>query len=68
MRKGRDIVKEIKETNTKLKDYRVGIGFIFADNTNIKENCLNNSKFHLSRKGTTLFTKKLYKSFSSRFE
>ena len=64
VRKDRDLEKEIKETNTKLKNYCIGKGFIFIDNTNIKENCLNN----LNRKGTTLFTKNIYKSFSSRFE
>ena len=64
VRKDEDLEKEIKETNTKLKNYCIVKGFIFIDNTNIKENCLNN----LNRKGTTLFTKNIYKSFSSTFE
>ena len=68
VRKDRDLEKEIKETNTKLKNYCIGKGFIFVDNANIKEKCLNNSKLHLNRKGTTLFTKNIYKLFSSRFE
>ena len=49
------IEKEIRETNTKLKNYCVRKGFLFVDNANIKENCLNNNNLHLSRKTTTLF-------------
>ena len=45
VRKDRDLEKEIKEANTKLKNYCIGKGFIFVDNANIKENCLNNSNF-----------------------
>ena len=63
-RKDLALEKDIKETNIKLKNYSIGKGFIFADNANIKENCLNNSNFHLNREGTTLFTKNIYKSFS----
>ena len=43
----RELQKNIKETNTKLKNYCVGKGSIFEDNANIKESCLNNSKLHL---------------------
>ena len=68
VRKDRDLEKEIKETNINLKNYCISKGFIFVHNANIKENCLKNSKLHLDRKGTTLFTKNIYKSFSSRFE
>ena len=68
VRKDRDLEKEIKETNTKLKNYCIGKGFIFVDNVNIKENCLNNSELHLNRKGTTLFTKNIYKLFSANFK
>ena len=68
VRKDPDLEKDIKETNAKLTNYCIGKRFIFVDNANIKENCLNNSKLHLNRKGTTLFTKNIYKSFSSRFE
>ena len=68
VRKDPDLGKDIKETNAKLTNYCIGKRFIFVDNVNIKENCLNNSKLHLNRKGTTLFTENIYKSFSSRFE
>ena len=68
VRKDLDLEKEIKETNTKLKNFCIGRGFIFVDNANIKENCLNIRKLRLNRKGTTLFKKNIYKSVSSRFE
>ena len=68
VRKDRHLEKEIKETKTKVKNHCIGKGFTFVDNVNIKENCLNNSKLHLNRKGTTLFTKNICKLFSSRFE
>ena len=57
IRKYRDLEKEIKETNTKLKNYCLGKGFIFVDNANIKENCLNNSLelLHLQKRFTNRF-------------
>ena len=55
VRKDRGLEKEIKETKTKLENYCIGKGFIFVDNANIKENCLNNSKLHFNMKGTTRF-------------
>ena len=68
VRKDRDLEKKIKETNTKMKKYCTDKGFVFADNANIKENCLNSSKIHFNKRETTLFTKNIYRSFSSRFE
>ena len=67
-RKDWDLEKENKETNKKLKIYCIGKGSIFADNANVKENCLNNSKFHLNRKGTSLFTKTYLQIVFSGFE
>ena len=64
--KDRDLEKEIQETNARLKSYCIGKRFIFVDNANIKGNYLNSSELHLSREGTTLFTKNIYKSLSSR--
>ena len=40
----KDFSNEIKKTNIKLKNYCLGKGFIFVDNDNINESCLNNSK------------------------
>ena len=51
-----------------MKNYCTDKGFVFADNADIKENCLNSSKIRFNRRGTTLFTKNIYRSFSSRFE
>ena len=44
VRKDRDLEKKNQETNTKLKNYCVGNGFIFVDNVNIEKDCLKNSK------------------------
>ena len=40
---------EIRETNIKLNNYCLGKGFIFVDNDNINESCLNNSKLILNK-------------------
>ena len=61
VRKDQDLEKEINKTNTKLKIYCIPKGFIFVDIANIKENCLNNSKLHLNRNGSTLLTKNIHK-------
>ena len=49
-RTGRDLQRETEEVNVKLRDYCLGKSAIFVDNTYIRENCINNSKFHLNRK------------------
>ena len=51
-RTDKDFSNKIKETNITLKNYCLGKGFIFVDNDNINESCLNNSKLHLNKKGT----------------
>ena len=51
-RSDKDSNNEIKETNIKLKSYFFGKGFIFVDNDNINESCLNNNKLYLNEKGT----------------
>ena len=48
VRKDRDLEKEIKKTNTKVKNYCIGKGFILVDSANIKENCLIKSSFKTS--------------------
>ena len=53
-RADKDFGSETKETNIKLKSYCSGKGFIFVDNDNINESCLNNSKLHLNKKGTVI--------------
>ena len=54
--------KEIKNINTRLKSYCLGKGLIFVDNSNIDESCLNNSKLHLSKKGTQLLSQNILRS------
>ena len=61
-RADKDYSKEIKDINTRLKSYRLGKGLIFVDNSNIAESCLNNSKLHLSKKGTQLVSQDILRS------
>ena len=51
--------KEISELNIKLKKYCLGRRFIYVENVNISESCLNNSKLHLNKKSTNLFSKNI---------
>ena len=49
-----DINKEdIVSTNNRLEKYCKGNEFFFIDNSNIDASCLNKSKLHLNRKGTS---------------
>ena len=57
-----DYSKEIKDINTRLTSYCLGKGLIFVDNSNIDESCLNNSKLHLSQKGTQLLSQNILRS------
>ena len=58
----RDFSREISELNVKLKKYCLGGGFIYADNDNINESCLINSKLHLNKEGTNLLSKSILTS------
>ena len=58
-RSDKDFSKEISELKVKLKKYCLGRGLIYTDNDNINEFCLNNSKLHLNKKGTDLFSKNI---------
>ena len=64
-RSDKDFSNEIKDTNIKLKNYCLGKGFIFVDNDNINESCLNNSKLHLNKKGTQRFAKNIFSSLDN---
>ena len=48
----RNLGQEIRDLNLKLKRCCEGNNFLFVDNVNIEESCLNNSKLHLNHKGT----------------
>ena len=43
----------------KLKNYCEVKRFIFIENANINESDLNNSKLHLNKKGTNIFTQNI---------
>ena len=64
-RTDKDFSNEIKESNIKLKNYCLGKGFIFVDNDNINESCLNNSKLHLNKKGTQRLAKNILSSLDN---
>ena len=49
-----------------LKNYCLGKGFIFVDNDNINESCLNNIKLlHLNKKGTQRLAKNIFSSLDN---
>ena len=64
-RTDKDFSNKIKETNIKLNHYCLGKGFIFVDNDNINESCLNNSKFHLNKKWTQRLAKNILSSLDN---
>ena len=45
--------EDIVSTNKRLEKYCKGNEFFFIDNSNIDASCLNKSKFHTNRKGTS---------------
>ena len=53
-RSDRNLGQEIRYLNLKLKRYCKGNNFLFVDNVNIEESCLNNSKLHLNHKATNI--------------
>ena len=61
-RSDKDFSKEISELNVKLKKYCLGRGFIYIDNNNVNESCLNKSKLHLNKKGTNFLSKNILTS------
>ena len=64
-RSDKDFSNEISELNVKLKKYCLGRGFIYIDNDNINESCLNNSKLYLNKKDTSLFSKNISKDIDN---
>ena len=61
-RTDKNLEQERMEINTKLKKYCEGKGFIFVENNNINEPGLNNSKLHLNKKGTMIFSQNIKRS------
>ena len=61
-RSDKDFSKEISELNVKLKRYYLGKGFIYIDNANVNESCLNDSKLNINKKGTNLLFKNILTS------
>ena len=65
VREDQNYSTEIKEVNDKLKRYCVSKNFLFVDNGNLNGTCLNNSKLHLNRKGSKLFSENIKKCIES---
>ena len=61
-RSDRNLGQEIRDLNLKLKRCCEGNNFLFVDNVNIEESCLNNSKLHLNHKGTNILCQNIKNS------
>ena len=61
-RADKDYSKETKDIYTRLKNYCLGKGLIFVDNSNIDEFYIKNSKLHLSKHGTQLLSQNILRS------
>ena len=61
-RTDKDLTDEITEVNGKLERYCESKGFMFINNNNIGESCLNNSKLHLNKNGTNILLRNFKKS------
>ena len=64
---GKYYSKEIKDINMRLKSSCSGKGLISVDNSNIDESSLNNSKLHLSKKGTQLLLQNILRSLEGHW-
>ena len=64
-RSDHDFEDKINETNIKLENLRKGKGMIFINNSNIDSTCLNRSKLHLNKSGTSLLIKNFSKAVNS---
>ena len=60
-----DFKDKINETNRKVENLRKGKGIIFINNSNIDSTCLNRSKLHLNKSGTSLLIKNFSKAVNS---
>ena len=64
-RSNHDFEDKINDTNTKLENLCKGKGMIFINNSNIDSTCLNRSKLHLNKSGTSLLIKNFSKAVNS---
>ena len=64
-RSDHDFEDKINETNRKLENLCKGKGMIFINNSNIDSTCLNRSKLHLNKSGTSLLIENFSKTGNS---
>ena len=62
--KDQDLGDERNEVNMKLNIYFEDKGFVFTENASIDESGLNDSKPHLNKKETNIFTQNMKISFN----
>ena len=60
-----DFEDKINETNRKLENLFKGKSMIFINNSNIDSTCLNRSKLHLNKSGTSLLIENFSKTGNS---
>ena len=60
-----DFEDKINETNRKLENLCEGKGMIFINNNSIDSTCLNRSKLHLNKSGTSPLIKNFSKAINS---
>ena len=62
--KDKDLEDKENEVNMNVKKYFEGKGFVFIENANTDESGLNNSKLHLNKKETIIFTQNIKRSLN----
>ena len=64
-RSDHDFQDKTNETKRKLENLCKGKGLTFINNSNIDSTCLNRSKLHLNKSGTSLLIKNFSKAVKS---
>ena len=66
-RKKKNIDKEVLDTNTRLRNFLNQRNIDYIDNTNIKEDHLGNKKFHLNKRGNSVFPQNVLRYLPSKY-
>ena len=61
----KDIIAELNDLNSRLKDYCQKNNLGFIDNSNLDESCLDFKKLHLNRKGNSLLARNILNHLSA---
>ena len=63
----KNIDKEVLDTNTRLRNFLNQKNIDYIDNTNIKEDYLGNKKFHLNKRGNSVFPQNVLRYLPSKY-